>query len=42
MWREAAALDPGDDPALAAFHDEGEAVLGFGALERRVIASATA
>ena len=42
MWREAAALDPGDDPALAAFHEEGQAVLGFGALERRVIASATA
>ena len=42
MWREAAALDPGDDPALAAFHEEGVAVLGFGALERRVIASATA
>jgi hypothetical protein len=23
MWEEAAALDPGDDPALQSFHDEG-------------------
>jgi SAM-dependent methyltransferase len=23
MWEEAAALDPGDDPALASFHEEG-------------------
>ncbi len=23
MWEEAAALDPGDDPALRSFHDEG-------------------
>jgi SAM-dependent methyltransferase len=23
MWQEAAALDPGDDPALRSFHDEG-------------------
>ncbi len=23
MWQEAAALDPGDDPALQSFHDEG-------------------
>ena len=23
MWEEAAALDPGDDPALVSFHDEG-------------------
>ena len=23
MWQEAVALDPGDDPALRSFHDEG-------------------
>jgi hypothetical protein len=23
MWEEAAALDPGDDPLLQSFHDEG-------------------
>ncbi|HEY8471998.1 MAG TPA: class I SAM-dependent methyltransferase [Natronosporangium sp.] len=42
MWREAAALDPGDDAALRSFHDEGVRVLEFGPLTRRVIASATA
>jgi hypothetical protein len=27
MWEEAAALDPGSDPALRSFHDEGVRVL---------------
>lgn len=42
MWEEAAALDPGDDPALRAFHDEGVRSLGTFGLVRRVIATATA
>jgi len=29
MWRDAAALDPGSDAALTAFHDEGVRVLEF-------------
>ena len=42
MWDEAAALDPGDDPALRSFHDEGvRAVAGFSLL-RRVLATAAA
>jgi SAM-dependent methyltransferase len=40
MWLEAAALDPGTDPALRALHEEGVRVLEVGHLLRRVIASA--
>jgi SAM-dependent methyltransferase len=40
MWEEAAALDPGDDPALQSMHEEGVRVLpSFGRL-RRVLALA--
>ena len=42
MWEQAAALDPGDDPALRAFHDEGVRSLQIFDLVRRVIAAATA
>ena len=42
MWQEAAALDPGDDPALRSFHDEGVRSLEIFGLVRRVIATATA
>jgi SAM-dependent methyltransferase len=42
MWEEAAELDPGDDPALQAFHDEGVRSLKVFGLVRRVIATATA
>jgi SAM-dependent methyltransferase len=42
MWEEAAALDPGDDPALQSFHDEGLRVLGWFDLVRRVMAAGTA
>jgi SAM-dependent methyltransferase len=42
MWEEAAALDPGGDPALQSFHDEGVRSLGFFSLVRRVMATATA
>jgi SAM-dependent methyltransferase len=42
MWEQAAALDPGDDPALRSFHDEGVRALGIFDLVRRVIAAATA
>jgi SAM-dependent methyltransferase len=42
MWQEAASLDPGDNPALRSFHDEGVHVLGTFDLIRRVMASATA
>lgn len=42
MWEEAAALDPGDDPALRSFHDEGVGSLEIFGLVRRVIATATA
>ena len=42
MWREAAALDPGDDPALRSFHDEGVRSLELFGLVRRVIATASA
>jgi SAM-dependent methyltransferase len=43
LWEEAAALDPGDDPALRSFHAEAVTSLqwtGLGLL-RRVLASAT-
>jgi SAM-dependent methyltransferase len=42
MWKEAAALDPGDDPALRAFHEEGVAAPLKMDLTRRVMTSATA
>ncbi len=42
MWTEAAALDPGADPALRSFHDEGARVLKTFDLLRRVMATATA
>jgi hypothetical protein len=42
MWEEAAALDPGQDPALRSFHDEGVRSLPTFDLVRRVIATATA
>ena len=42
MWQEAVALDPGDDPALRSFHDEGVRSLETFSLVRRVIATATA
>jgi hypothetical protein len=42
MWQEAAALDPGEDPAQRSFHDEGVRVLEAFGLVRRVIATATA
>lgn len=42
MWEEAAALDPGDDPALKSFHDEGLRSLATFSLFRRVMATATA
>jgi hypothetical protein len=41
MWEEAAALDPGDDPALRPFHDEVVRALKTFDLVRRVIATAT-
>ena len=42
MWEEAAALDPGDDPALVSFHEEGVRSLKTLGLYRRVIGTATA
>jgi len=42
MWQEAAALDPGNDPALQSFHDEGMRSLEILDLTRRVIVTATA
>ena len=42
MWQEAVALDPGDDPALRSFHDEGVRSLEIFGLVRRVIATASA
>jgi SAM-dependent methyltransferase len=42
MWAEATALDPGDDPALRAFHEEGVQSPLVLDLTRRVMASATA
>lgn len=40
MWAEAAALDPGDDPALASFHDEGVQALEMFEKLRRVLGTA--
>jgi SAM-dependent methyltransferase len=42
MWAEAAALDPGDDPALVAFHEEALRAPLVMELTRRVMATATA
>jgi SAM-dependent methyltransferase len=42
MWVEAAALDPGEDPALISFHDEGARAPRVIELTRRVMATATA
>jgi SAM-dependent methyltransferase len=42
MWEEAAALDPGRDPALRSFHDEGVRSLAVWDLLRRVTATASA
>ena len=41
MWGEAVTLDPGDDPALRSFHDEGVKSLEWYELLRRVLAVAT-
>jgi len=41
LWEEAAALDPGDDPALRSFHDEAVTSLQRADLIRRVLAVAT-
>jgi SAM-dependent methyltransferase len=42
LWKEAAALDPGDDAALRSFHDEGVRAPEVLDLTRRVMATATA
>lgn len=42
LWEEAVALDPGDDPTLRSFHDEGAWSLASFELVRRVMATATA
>jgi SAM-dependent methyltransferase len=42
MWEEAAGLDPGTDPSLQSFHDEGVRVLPTFPLIRRVLAIAVA
>ncbi len=42
MWEEAAAIDPGGDPALRSFHDEGVRSLATWDRLRRVMASASA
>ena len=42
MWEEARALDPGGDPALQSFHDEGVRSLKIFNLVRRVMGTATA
>jgi SAM-dependent methyltransferase len=42
VWQEAVALDPGADPALRSFHDEGVRSLGYVDGLRRVMAAATA
>ncbi len=42
MWEEAAALDPGDDPALQSLHDEGVRSLVDHDALRRVLGTATA
>jgi SAM-dependent methyltransferase len=41
LWEEAAALDPGDDPALRSLHDEAVRSLRWAGLLRRVLAVAT-
>jgi SAM-dependent methyltransferase len=41
MWEEAVALDPGDDPALRSFYDEGVKSLEWNGLLRRVLAVGT-
>jgi SAM-dependent methyltransferase len=42
MWEETATLDPGDDPTLQSFHDEGVRSLDTFSLVRRVMATAIA
>ena len=42
MWTEAAALDPGEDPALQSLHEEGVRSLETFSLLRRVLGTATA
>jgi SAM-dependent methyltransferase len=42
LWEEAAALDPGDDPALVSTRNEAENVLAHFDQMRRVLATATA
>jgi SAM-dependent methyltransferase len=42
IWEEAVTIDPGDDPALISFHDEGVRSLKLFTLIRRVLAVATA
>lgn len=42
MWAEATALDPGDDPALISFRNEGLRSPLVLKLTRRVMATATA
>lgn len=42
MWAEAGALEPGGDPALQSFHNEGVRSLQTFGLLRRVMATATA
>jgi SAM-dependent methyltransferase len=41
LWEEAAALDPGDDPALRSLHQEAVRSLEWAGLIRRVLAVAT-
>jgi hypothetical protein len=41
VWNEAVTIDPGDDPALISFHDEGVRSLELFTLIRRVLAVAT-
>jgi len=41
VWKEAVTLDPGDDPGLHSFRDEGTRSLGHIDLIRRVLAVAT-
>ena len=41
LWEEAAALDPGDDPALRSLHEEAVRSLQWTGLLRRVLAVAT-
>ena len=41
VWQEAVTIDPGQDPALISFHDEGVRSLELFTLIRRVLAVAT-